>query len=110
MNLGMRLVDATVTAARMRPFLLLGPCLFFAVASFAQSEVDPLHAMAPAQLQRALFSHGHGLPAAKTTESKAVRTATPAGAKVSAPPQTAQAAAAQKPAPGMRRRLHVFRH
>jgi hypothetical protein len=79
MNLGRKTVDEIVTVTqRTRLVLLLSSCLLFAGASLAQTKFEPIHAMAPAQLQRAMFISGPSLPAAKTTESKAVQRATTA--------------------------------
>ena len=71
MNLGMKTLVGIVTATRRaRLVLLLCPCLFFAGASLAQTKADPMHAMAPAQYQRAMIGSAPSLAAAKTSESK----------------------------------------
>jgi hypothetical protein len=83
MKLEMKIVDGIGTATRrVRLVLLLCPCLLFAGAGFAQTNVaDATRAMAPAQYQRAMIGSAPSLPAAKTTESKAA----PAGATARGP-------------------------
>ena len=79
MRIGMKNVDGIVIVAKnVRVVLLAGSWLLFAGASVAQARSDPKNAMAPAQLQRAIFTSGLGLAAAKTADPKASSAAAPA--------------------------------
>lgn len=61
----MKSVDGGAIAKRIRRVLGIVPCLLFTVSGLAQTKFDPTKAMAPAQLQRAMFSTGQTLPVPK---------------------------------------------
>lgn len=65
-------------SGRIAPRLLLGPCLLFAARGIAQTSVNPLHAMSPAQQQHAMFGSRPALPPAKNIVVKPATPPTPA--------------------------------
>lgn len=82
MKLGTSVADrARGARERTRPSLLLSICLLFASAGFAQTSVDPNHAMAPRQLQRAMMLKAEQIQAAPKTALRAATSSTPAPEK-----------------------------
>lgn len=73
MELGTRVMNTAREACnRMRPVLVFSTCLLLASAGFAQTNVDPLHAMSPAQVQRAtMLQLGQVQPAANCNALRA---------------------------------------
>lgn len=73
-----KVVNGIGASAMRNVLLLLGLCALSAGAGLAQTSVDPLHAMSPAQLQRAMFSSGPGLtPTKAATQTKPAKARRP---------------------------------